>query len=79
MNSMISKGTCPTYQEQIGGTTVARHAREKKCAPKDKRSTCNIDDEEAALLFDDRRRQATIKQDPIMIVPVLSANLGIKI
>ena len=34
-----------------------------KGAPKDKRSTYKIDDEKAALPFDDRRRNATISMN----------------
>ena len=49
-----------------------------KGAPKDKRSTCRVYDEEAVLTFDDRRRKVTIKYDPKMLVPVLNINPGVK-
>ena len=47
-------------------------------APKDKRSTCKIDDEELALTFYNQRRNVTIKHDPKMVVPVLNVNPEIK-
>ena len=50
----------------------------EKGIPKDKRCRCEMDDEEAMLYFDERRRKVTIKHDPKMLVPVLNINPGIK-
>ena len=46
--------------------------------PKEKRCRCELDDEEAVLYLDERKRKVTIKHDPKMLVPVLNVNLGIK-
>ena len=46
--------------------------------PKEKRSRCELDDEEAVLILDERRRRVIIKHDPKMLVPVLNVNPGIK-
>ena len=46
--------------------------------PKDKRCRCELDDEEAALFLDERKRKVTMKHDPKMLVPALNLNLGIK-
>ena len=54
------------------------HAIKNRGIPKDKCSTCKIDDEEAVLTFDDRCRNVTIKHDPKMLFPVLNVNLVIK-
>ena len=49
----------------------------KQGVPKDRCSQCKIDDEEAALLFDNIKRRVTVKHDPKMIVPVLRENPSI--
>ena len=46
--------------------------------PKDKRCRCELDDEEAVLCVDERRRKVTIKHGPKMLVPVINVNPGIK-
>lgn len=46
--------------------------------PKDKRSKCEINDEEAIFYFANRQRKVTIKHDPRMLVPVLNVNPGIR-
>ena len=50
----------------------------EKGIPKDKCCRCKIDDKEAVLHFDKRRRKVTIKHDPKMLIPVLNINPGIK-
>ena len=49
----------------------------KQCVPKDKRSICKVDDEEAMSLFDKRTKRVTVKHNPKMLVPVLKVNPGI--
>ena len=50
----------------------------ERCALKEKQSDCHINDKEAILACDERRRRATTKHDPRMLVPVLNTNSGIK-
>ena len=50
----------------------------KQSVPTKKRSLCKIDDEEAILLFDKRTKRVNVKNNPKMLVPVLTVNLGIK-
>ena len=46
--------------------------------PKELRSTCHINDEDATLVLDDRSKTVTVKHDPAMLVPVLNVNPGIR-
>ena len=46
--------------------------------PKDLRSTCQINDEDATIMLEDRTITVTIKHDPTMLVPVLNVNPGIR-
>ena len=48
----------------------------KQGVPKDKRSQCETDDEEATLLFDNRTKIFTVKHDANMLVPLV--NPGVK-
>ena len=50
----------------------------ERAIPKDKRCRCELDNEEAILYIDKRRRKVTIKYDPKMLVPMLNVNPGIK-
>ena len=50
----------------------------EKGTPKDKRCRCEMDNEEAALHFNERCRKVTIKHDPKMLAPVLNINPRIK-
>lgn len=50
----------------------------EKGVPKNKRSKCDIDDEEAIFYFDNRQRRVTIRHDTRMLVPVLNANPGMR-
>ena len=45
--------------------------------PKDKCIRFELDDEEAVLYLDERRRKITIKYDPKILVPALNFNPGI--
>ena len=54
---------------------VIKERKEK--VSKDKRPQCNIDEDETVLLFDNRTRRFTIKNDLKMLVPVLAVT-GIK-
>ena len=46
--------------------------------PKEKRCRFELDDKEAVLHLDERKRKVTIKHDLKMLVPVLNVNQGIK-
>ena len=50
----------------------------KKVIPKNKRCRCELDDEEAALCFDECCSRITMKHDPKMLIPVLDTNPEIK-
>ena len=46
--------------------------------PKDLRSTCQINDEDATITLEDRKKTVTIKHDPTILVPALNVNPGIR-
>ena len=46
--------------------------------PKNKRSKCDVDDEEATFYFDNSQWQATTKHDLNILFPVLNINPGIR-
>ena len=50
----------------------------EKGTPKDKHHRCKMDNKEAVLHFDERRRKVTIKHNPKILAPVLNVNPGIK-
>ena len=53
-------------------------ARTKMGTPRDKRTCCNIDSEEAMLYSDNHKRKVTMKYDPKMLISILNVNPGVK-